>query len=117
MTGTRTCWTCSKAKWHRLGADGWHDGWCGAGISKVRTRENSEACSAHAAKMPVTSNAARQAAYRERLRSQGLETLTVKVPKVEAGSVRALCDRLCSDRDLTVGPLRRLSNGQLVRVR
>jgi hypothetical protein len=65
---------------------------------------------------PVTSNAIRQRRRRARLRAEGVTEITVTVPQVEAGSVTALAARLLDDRDLTVGPLRRISTGRLERV-
>lgn len=65
---------------------------------------------------PVTSNALRQRRRRARLASSGITEITVTIPQVEAGTLKALAARLLDDRDLTVGPLRRISTGRLERV-
>lgn len=58
-------------------------------------------------------NAERQAAFRARMREQGLESCTVWVPAELACEIRALAEALCANRDLTPGPVRNVRTGKL----
>lgn len=64
---------------------------------------------------PVTGNAARQQAFRESQKAKGLAQVTVWVPAGSAADLQVLASNLVDDRDLVIGPCRRLSTGRLVK--
>lgn len=60
--------------------------------------------------------AGRQRAFRARMAERGLFPVCVYVPREQRAEIQRLAEWLCADRDLTVGPARRVSTGRLVRV-
>lgn len=60
-------------------------------------------------------SAERQKAFRERMRAQGFEQVTVWVPSSQASDLSVCCKRLCEDAELELGPLRNTVTGKLVR--
>jgi len=58
----------------------------------------------------------RVARFKQRKRAEGMVEVTVWVPKAAAADLRQLSQRLCSDTDLGIGPVRRISTGKLERL-
>jgi len=67
----------------------------------------------------VTSNKSSKdlvARFKKRQRAAGLVEITVWVPKAAAADIRPLSQRLCTDIDLGIGPIRRIFTGKLERL-
>ena len=64
---------------------------------------------------PVTSNAARQARFRAKLKAQGMVTVTLIVPRGAVADLNELAEKLRSNPDLRPGPVRNVRTGKLGR--
>lgn len=61
----------------------------------------------------MASSKVRQSYYRERMRTQGYESVTVWVPFKQSADFREVAKQLCANGSLELGPLRNVETGKL----
>jgi hypothetical protein len=61
----------------------------------------------------MSSNAARQAAFRKRMQENGFVQVAVWVPAAQAASVTLAAKTLCENEALELGPMRNTTTGKV----
>lgn len=64
----------------------------------------------------MATSAERQREFRKRMKEKGLVPVTVYVPGGYAGEIMLAAEKLCRDRDLSLGALRNTKTGRLVSI-